>query len=159
MPSEKTIQCFIVFLAVTIGWQVNGWRLNSKFDQERLLAALKLEDARLQNQVTELQWQSKTKRLDKQHFEELTNANKTVDALRADLRDKRLHFTANCKLPTTAENPATGGLVHAEARAELGEEDAGAILDTAAEGDNAIIALTACQDYINTIQPTIKIKL
>ncbi|MCU7647110.1 lysis protein [Pseudomonas piscis] len=94
---------------------------------------------------------------DQTHHETLTHVQKDQARLRdrlatADLRLSVLLNTAGtgggCGVPTTA---GAGGLVHGAARAELDPAAAQRIVAIAGDGDQGLIALRACQDYVKGI--------
>jgi len=87
--------------------------------------------------------------LDTKHTKELTDAqahNKDLLA-RVGTGAQRLSVKAACPAVRTA---TTTSVDDAEARAELDPASATRIVATANDGDEAIIALTALQDYVST---------
>jgi len=88
--------------------------------------------------------------LDTQHTQELTNAQATNNQLRAAVATgaRRLSIKATCPAVRATTSPA--GVDDAEARAELDPAAAARIVATANDGDEAIIALSALQDYVTT---------
>lgn len=92
--------------------------------------------------------------LDTQHTQERERANQSNASLRADVAagKRRLSvLAASC-----TAGPATTGLGHAEARAELDPAAAERIVAIANDGDDAIRALSALQDYVRTACPAAK---
>lgn len=88
--------------------------------------------------------------LDTQHTQERERANQ-VNAgrlARINTGAERLSVKAACPA-VRAASPAAS-VDHAEARAELDPASAGRIVATANDGDDAILALTALQDYVST---------
>ncbi|MDH0801804.1 lysis system i-spanin subunit Rz, partial [Pseudomonas carnis] len=55
---------------------------------------------------------------------------------------------SGCNVPTT---PGTAGVVHAARRAQLDPAHSQRIIRITDDGDNAIIALRACQAYVRAI--------
>ncbi|MNH33095.1 Bacteriophage lysis protein [compost metagenome] len=91
---------------------------------------------------------------DKIHHQELTNAQATQARLRdrlatSDLRLSVLLATpaqgSGCRVPATT---GAGGMVHGAARGELDPAAAQRAIRITGDGDQGLIALTACQDYI-----------
>ncbi|MCB2254440.1 lysis protein [Pseudomonas chlororaphis] len=89
------------------------------------------------------------------HYQELTNAQKDQARLRnrlaiSDLRLSVLLDAADtasgCNVPATA---TPGGLVHGAPRARLDPAHAQRIVGITDDGDQGLIALRACQAYIN----------
>lgn len=89
--------------------------------------------------------------LDTEHTKALTNAQTTNNQLRAAVATgaRRLSVKATCPVVRAATTAA--GLDDAEARAELDPAAAERIVAIPADGDEAIVALTGLQDYINTV--------
>ena len=89
--------------------------------------------------------------LDTEHTKALTDAQTTNNQLRAAVATgaRRLSVKATCPVVRTATTAT--GLDDAEARAELDPAAAERIVAIPADGDEAIVALTGLQDYINTV--------
>lgn len=87
--------------------------------------------------------------LDTEHTQERERANQTNADLRAAVAagQRRLSVAARC--PAVRATTGAAGLDHAEARAELDPASAERIVATANDGDDAIRALSALQDYVN----------
>lgn len=88
--------------------------------------------------------------LDTQHTQELTNAqaqNKDLLA-RVGTGAQRLSVPARCPAVRATTSPA--GVDDAEARADIDPASAQRIVAITNDGDEAIIALSALQDYITT---------
>ncbi|MCP2076411.1 UNVERIFIED_ORG: prophage endopeptidase [Pseudomonas lini] len=88
--------------------------------------------------------------LDTQHTEERERANQinAVRLARINTGAERLSVKASC--PAVRDATAATSVDHAEARAELDPASAGRIVATATDGDDAIRALSALQDYVST---------
>nr|WP_315492525.1 lysis protein [uncultured Pseudomonas sp.] len=89
--------------------------------------------------------------LDTEHTKALTDAQTTNNQLRAAVATgaRRLSVKATCPVVRTATTATR--LDDAEARAELDPAAAERIVAIPADGDEAIVALTGLQDYINTV--------
>jgi len=89
-------------------------------------------------------------KLDTQHTQERERANQTNADLRARVAagDDRLSVLAKC--PVVRAPGTTASLDHAEARAELDPAAAERIVRVANDGDDAIRALSALQDWVST---------
>ena len=163
----------LIGLALAIGfggaWQVQDWRLGKKMAD--LVAE---QDARHQKEldaITGEAWSQQSAELDKrlateqqlviqdqQHSKELFDAQRNQARLRDQLAtaDVRLSVllaedpASGCNVPTT---PGTVGVVHAARRAQLDPAHAQRIVRITDDGDNAIIALRACQAYVRIITP------
>ena len=92
---------------------------------------------------------------DQQHTKELSDAQRNQARLRDQLAtaDVRLSVliedsASGCNVPTT---PGAVGVVHAARRAQLDPAHAQRIVAITDDGDNAIIALRACQAYVRAI--------
>ena len=170
-PVQKLVGLALaILLALTIGfggaWQVQDWRLGKKM-AERIAE----QGARHQKEldaITGEAWSQQAAELDKrlateekltlqdqQHTKELSDAQRNQARLRDQLAtaDVRLSVliedsASSCNVPTT---PSTAGVVHAARRAQLDPAHAQRIVAITDDGDNAIIALRACQAYVRAI--------
>jgi len=88
--------------------------------------------------------------LDTQHTQVLTDVQAKNKALlaRVGTGAQRLSVPARC--PAVRATATTAGVDDAEARAELDPAAAQRIVATANDGDEAIVALTALQAYVDT---------
>ena len=171
-PMQKLIGLGLaILLALGIGfggaWQVQDWRLGKKL-AERIAE----QGARHQTEldaITGEAWRQQAaeqdKRLateeqlalqDQQHTKELSDAQRNQARLRDQLAtaDVRLSVliedsASGCNVPTT---PGAIGVVHAARRAQLDPAYAQRIFAITDDGDNAVIALRACQAYVRAIK-------
>ena len=172
-PVQKLVGLALAtLLALAIGfggaWQVQDWRLGKKM-AERIAE----QDARYQKEldaITGEAWLQQSAELDKrlateeklalqdqQHSKELSDAQRNQARLRDRLAtaDVRLSVliedsASGCNVPTA---PGADGLVHAARRAQLDPAHAQRIVAITDDGDNAIIALRACQAYVRAVAP------
>ena len=146
-------------------WQVQEWRMGKKLAQQ---AAQHGDDlAAISNAATAQARAEQGKRLaleqklagqDQQHSKELSDAQRNQARLRDQLAtaDVRLSVflaedpASGCNVPTT---PGTAGVVHAARRAQLDPAHSQRIIRITDDGDNAIIALRACQAYVRAVAP------
>ena len=170
-PVQKLIGLVLaILLALSIGfggaWLVQDWRLGKKM-AERIAE----QGARHQKEldaITGEAWRQQSAELDRrlvteeklalqdqQHTKELSDAQRNQARLRDQLAtaDVRLSVliedsASSCNVPT-----ATGavGVVHAAHRVQLDPAHAQRIVAITDAGDNAIIALRACQAYVRAI--------
>ena len=144
-------------------WQVQEWRMGKKLAQQ---AAQHGDDlAAISNAATAQARAEQGKRLaleqqlagqDQQHTKELSDAQRKQARMRDQLAtaDVRLSVllaedsASGCNVPTT---PGTAGVVHAARRAQLDPAHSQRIIRITDDGDNAIIALRACQAYVRAI--------
>ena len=151
--------------AAGVTWQVQDWRMGNKLAQQAILHGDDL--AAISNAATAQARAEQGKRLaleqqlagqDQQHTKELSDAQRNQARLRDQLA------TADVRLSVLlAEDPASGcnvpaatgavGVVHAARRAQLDPAHAQRIVAITDDGDNAIIALRACQAYIRAVAP------
>ena len=149
--------------AAGVTWQVQDWRMGNKLAQQAVLHGDDL--AAISNAATAQARAEQGKRLgleqqlagqDQQHTKELSDAQRNQARLRDQLA------TADVRLSVLlAEDPASGcnvpaatgavGVVHAARRAQLDPAHAQRIVAITDDGDNAIIALRACQAYVRAI--------
>ena len=170
-PIQKLIGLGLsILLALAIGfggaWRVQDWRLGKKM-AERIAE----QGARHQKEldaITGEAWRQQSAELDKrlateqqlviqdqQHTKELSDAQRNQARLRDQLAtaDVRLSVliedsASGCNVPTA---PGAVGVVHAARRAQLDPAHAQRIVAITDDGDNAIIALRACQAYVRAI--------
>ena len=160
-----------ILLALAIGfggaWQVQDWRLGKQM-AERIAE----QGARHQKEldaITGEAWLQQSAELDKrlateeklaiqdqQHTKELSDAQRNQARLRDQLAtaDVRLSVllaedpASSCNVPTA---PGGAGVVHAAHRAQLDPAHAQRIIRITDDGDDAIIALRACQAFVRAI--------
>ncbi|AZF04037.1 lysis system i-spanin subunit Rz [Pseudomonas sp. R5-89-07] len=153
-----------VCLLLALVWQVQAWRYGAQLERQAAGHALALSQ---QSQAAFAQQQAdKHKRLaleqqlsanDQHHAQELSDAQRNQAALRDRLAtaDVRLSVlldatdTASCAALPTSATP--GGVVHAATRARLDPAHAQRIIRITDDGDNALIALRACQAYVQAV--------
>ena len=158
-----------VLLALVIGfggaWQVQDWRMGKQLAEE---AGLHKDDlAAISNAASDQARAEQDKRLaleqkltgqDQQHTKELSDAQRNQVRLRDQLAtaDVRLSVllaedpASGCNVPAA---PGAAGVVHAARRAQLDPAHAQRIIAITDDGDNAVIALRACQAYVRTVAP------
>ncbi|MFN3356261.1 MAG: lysis system i-spanin subunit Rz, partial [Pseudomonas sp.] len=153
-----------ILLALVIGfggaWQVQDWRMGKQLAVQEVLH--KYDLAAISNAAAAQARTQQDKRLateqqlatqDQQHTKELSDAQRNQARLRDQLA------TADVRLSVLlAEDPASGcdvhtttgavGVVHAARRAQLDPAHAQRIIAITDDGDNAMIALRACQAYV-----------
>lgn len=169
-PVQKLIGLGLeILLALAIGfggaWQVQDWRLGKKMaEQARLhqddltrITMAAAAQARAE-QDKRLATERQLATLDQQHSKELSDAQRNQARLRDQLAtaDVRLSVllaedsASSCNVPTA---PGAVGVVHAARRAQLDRAHAQRIVAITDDGDNAIIALRACQAYVRAVAP------
>ena len=153
--------------AAGVTWRVQDWRMGRQLSEQ-----LSVQTAAHQGQldvITNEAWRQQKaeqdKRLtleqrlaesDQQHTKELSDAQRNQARLRDQLAtaDVRLSVllaedpASSCNVPAT---PSAAGVVHAARRAQLDPAHAQRIVAITDAGDNAIIALRACQAYVRAI--------
>ena len=167
-PIQKLIGLGLsILLALAIGfggaWQVQDWRLGERLAEQ---AGLHKDDlASISRAASDKARVEQSKRLaleqqlysqDQQHSKELSDAQRNQARLRDQLAtaDVRLSVliedsASGCNVPTT---PGAIGVVHAARRAQLDPAYAQRIFAITDDGDNAVIALRACQAYVRAIK-------
>ncbi|MCF5510251.1 lysis protein [Pseudomonas sp. PA-3-11C] len=143
-------------------WQLQGWRYGLELERQLASQAAKqnqqIEAVRHQQQLEQrkrLALEQHLNTRDQQHTQELNDAQRNQAALRdrlatADVRLSVLLDTTatGCTVPAT---PTSGGVVHAAPRARLDPAHAQRIIRITDDGDNALIALRACQAYVQAV--------
>lgn len=92
--------------------------------------------------------------LDTQHTQERERANQTNASLRADVAAGKRRLSVLATSCSTAGSGTAAGLGHAEARAELDPAAAERIVRITNDGDDAIRALSALQEWVSKACPT-----
>lgn len=168
-PVQKLIGLGLaILLALAIGfggaWQVQDWRMGEKLAEQ---AGLHKDDlAAITNAAASQARAEQDKRLaleqqlagqDQKHTKELSDAQRNQAVLRDRLAtsDVRLSVlldaadsAGGCNVPAA---PSAAGVVHAARRAQLNPAHAQRIIAITDDGDNAVIALGACQAYVKAI--------
>ncbi|MFJ2676917.1 lysis system i-spanin subunit Rz [Pseudomonas sivasensis] len=156
-----------ILLAMVISaagtWRVQDLRMGEKL-AEQGAAHQKALDA-ITNEAWRQQTTEQDKRLateqkltiqDQQYTKELSDAQRNQARLRDQLAtaDVRLSVlltedpASGCNVPST---PGSVSLVHAARRAQLDQAHAQRIIAITDDGDNAVIALRACQAYVRNV--------
>ena len=153
-----------VCLLMAVVWQVQAWRCGAQLERQSAAhaQALSLQSvaAAHQQQLEQdkrLALEQQLSASDQQHAQELSDAQRNQAALRdrlatADVRLSVLldatDLARGCALPASS---TPGGVVHAAARARLDPAHAQRIIGITDDGDNAMIALRACQAYVRAV--------
>ena len=170
-PLQKLAGLAVLILLLMAGaagvtWQVQDWRMGKQLS-EQLSAQSAAHQGQLDaitNEAWRQQKAEQDRRLsieqqlatqDQQHSKELSDAQRNQARLRDQLAtaDVRLSVliedsASGCNVPTT---PGAVGVVHAARRAQLDPAHAQRIVAITDDGDNAIIALRACQAYVRAV--------
>ncbi|NWC92396.1 MULTISPECIES: lysis system i-spanin subunit Rz [unclassified Pseudomonas] len=154
---------FLLLLAVSAGiaWQVQAWRYGLQLEHQEALHAEILSQ---QNEAAVRQHKAEQdKRLaleqqlsasDQQHTRELSDAQRDQAHLRDRLANADVRLSVlldpndGCPMPATT---TPGSVVHAATRARLDPAHAQRIIGITDDGDNALIALRACQAYVRAV--------
>ena len=143
-----------ICLLVAVVWQVQAWRYGARIER---LSATQAQAALHQQQAEQAKRQALEQQLnasDQQHARELSDAQRNQAALRdrlatADVRlSVLLDASSGCPMPAAT---AAGSVVHAAPRARLDPAHAQRIIGITDDGDNALIALRACQAYVRAV--------
>lgn len=151
-----------VCLLMALVWQVQAWRYGAQIELQSVAHAQAL--SQLNQAAVERQQAEQSKRLaleqqlntsDQQHIQELSDAQRNQAALRdrlaiADVRLSVILDSAatGCTVPATS---TPGSVVHAAPRARLDPAHAQRIIRITDDGDSALIALRACQAYVQAV--------
>ncbi|MEO8491621.1 lysis system i-spanin subunit Rz [Pseudomonas sp.] len=153
-----------VCLLMAVVWQVQAWRHGAQLERQSAAQAQALSQQSLaalhQQQLEQnkrLALEQQLSAGDQQHARELADAQRDQARLRDRLAtaDVRLSVLVDandpaggCAVPATT---AASGVVHAAARARLDPAHAQRIIGITDDGDNALIALRACQAYVHAV--------
>ena len=148
-------------LLVAVTWQVQAWRLGGQLERQASAHAQAFSQQRqaaLHQQQAEqdkrLALEQQLSASDQHHARELRDAQHNQAALRdrlatADVRlSVLLDASSGCPVPAST---APGSVVHAAPRARLDPAHARRIIGITDDGDNALIALRACQAYVRAV--------
>ncbi|WP_426134903.1 lysis system i-spanin subunit Rz [Pseudomonas sp. PWP3-1b2] len=167
-PVQKLAGLAVLILMLMAGaagitWQVQDWRMGKKIAEQASLhqddltrITMAAADQARAEQDKRLATEQQLASLDQQHTKELTDAQRNQARLRDQLA------TADVRLSVLlAEDPASGcnvpsttgavGVVHAARRAQLDPAHAQRIVAITDDGDDAVIALRACQAYVRAV--------
>jgi len=148
---------------MAVVWQVQAWRYGAQLEQQAAaqVQALNQQSASAlhQQQVQQEQRLALEQQLsasDQQHTQELSDAQRHQAALRDRLAtaDVRLSVLLDATTPSGCAVPAAtsaGGVVHAAPRAQLDPAHAQRVIAITDDGDSALIALRACQAYVQAV--------
>lgn len=153
-----------VCLLMALVGQVQAWRYGAQLERqsaEHAQAIYQQSQASVHQQQAEqdkrLALEQQLSASDQQHSRELSDAQRNQAALRDRLAtaDVRLSVlldatdpSVGCAMPAAA---TPGGVVHAAERARLDPAHAQRIIAITDDGDNALIALRACQAYVQAV--------
>ncbi|QQD56648.1 lysis protein [Pseudomonas fluorescens BBc6R8] len=165
MTPVQKLALILLAMAVSFGaaWQVQDWRYDGKLAKQAgqfqtdldMIGNAATAQARAE-QEKRLATEQQLASADQQHTKELSDAQRNQALLRDRLAtaDVRLSVllaedpASGCDMPAT---PGAVGVVHAARRAQLDPAHAQRIIAITDDGDNAVIALRACQAYVNAV--------
>ena len=165
MTPGQILAAILLAMVVTAAgtWQVQDWRYDGRLAEQAGLFQKDLDlisatAARQASDATDkrLTLEQQLAGQDQQHTKELSDAQRNQARLRDQLAtaDVRLSVliaedsTSGCNVPATT---STGCVVHAARRAQLDPAHAQRIIAITDDGDNAVIALRACQAYVRAV--------
>ena len=166
LTTPQKLAVLLIAMAIAFGaaWQMQAWRYTGRLANQAALQADDLNNltqAALRQQQTEqdkrLAAEQQLAVSDQQHTRELSDAKRNQALLRDRLAtaDVRLSVLLDAKDPASGCNvpatPGAGGVVHAAGRAQLDPAHAQRIIGITDAGDQGLIALKACQAYINAL--------
>ncbi|NWC92608.1 MULTISPECIES: lysis system i-spanin subunit Rz [unclassified Pseudomonas] len=150
--------------AAAVTWEVQDWRFGKQLakqdelHQDDLTAITNAAAAQARaEQDKRLATEQQLAASDQQHSLELSNAQRSQATLRDRLATSDLRLSvlldatdsaSGCDVPSA---PGAVGVVHAARRAQLDPAHAQRIIAISDDGDNAVIALRACQAYVREI--------
>ena len=167
MTPGQILAVILLAMAIAAGgtWQVQDWRYTGKLSEQagqfqKDLGLISAAAAKQQRDATDkrLTLEQQLAGNDQQHTKELSDAQRNQARLRDQLAtaDVRLSVllaqdpASGCDVPAA---PGTAGVVHAARRAQLDPAHAQRIIAITDDGDNAVIALRACQAYVRAVVP------
>ncbi|UWF46859.1 lysis protein [Pseudomonas sp. N3-W] len=164
LPWKLIAALALALAAAGAAWQVQDWRHGKQFAEQARLHAEALNQLAMTTATQQQAEQDKRLALeqrlaasDQTHHEVLTNAQKDQARLRDRLATSDLRLSVlldatdpdNCSsVPAT---PGASGVVHGGARGRLDPAHAQRIIAITGDGDEALIALAACQEYARSV--------
>ncbi|AZC23244.1 lysis system i-spanin subunit Rz [Pseudomonas sessilinigenes] len=152
------------------GWLAWSWQANAyskalaeqaeAYSTDREQAATAVIDWQGEQQDARRALEDRQKASDETHYKELRDVQSNQVRLRDKLATTELRLSlllntaasaGRCGVPATA---GAGGMDHGAARAELDPAAAQRIVAIAGDGDEGLIALAACQDYVKGVVST-----
>ncbi|WP_408980593.1 lysis system i-spanin subunit Rz [Pseudomonas sp. B21-032] len=139
-------------------WQAKSEKQANEFQAEREAAAVAVINWQDAEQARRRALEDRLQASDKSHHQELTNAQATQARLRDRLATSDLRLSVLLAAPAQGSGcgvPATtgaGGVVHGAPRVELDPATAQRIVAITDAGDQGLIALRACQAYVQGIE-------
>ncbi|MGB8923370.1 MAG: lysis protein [Pseudomonas sp.] len=147
--------------SVAITWQVQDWRYGSQLAEQGRLQTETLNQITLASAEQQRAEQDKRLALEQRlaiseqtHYRALSDVQRDQGRLRDRLATADLRLSVLLDATTGAGNgsvsatTATGGVVHGPTRAELDPAHAQRIIAITDTGDRGLIALQACQAYL-----------
>ena len=154
----------LMVIPAAASWQVQAWRHGLAFERQ---AARHSEELNRQSQAALGQYRAEQHRRqaleqqlqasDQQHTRELNDAQRHQVYLRDRLAtaDVRLSVLLDAADPANSHampaTPTSSGVVYGATRAQLDPAHAQRIIGITDAGDNGLIALRACQAYVQAI--------
>ncbi|AIS12665.1 lysozyme [Pseudomonas chlororaphis subsp. aurantiaca] len=169
-PIQRLLGALVLVILLVAGgaggaWKVQDWRYGEQLAEQARLHGETLNQLNLAAAARQQAEQDKRLTLEQQlqasdqtNHKALTDAQRDQSRLRdrlatADLRLSVLVDAADtasgCTVPATA---ATSCVVHGAPRARLDPAHAQRIVGITDDGDQGLIALAACQDYVRALQ-------
>ena len=162
----------ILFLMAGSAWAAWEWQANAygqQLAEQNATHQTALTDLANANSALILAEQGKRLALeqwlaasDQAHYRALTDAKTNQDRLRDRIAtaDLRLSVLLDATPATGSDGmqatTSPGRVVHGTARAQLDRAHAQRIIEITSDGDQGLIALQACQKYVNQIQVDIR---
>ncbi|MEE1922914.1 lysis system i-spanin subunit Rz [Pseudomonas sp. 148P] len=147
-------------------WQANEYRRQlaeqaGLFQDERLAAGLAVINWNNAEQAKRSALESRLQAAEKNHHQELTDAQQAQARLRDRLATSDLRLSvliansaasaASAGCGGVSATPDAGGVVHGTIRAQLDPAHAQRIIGITDDGDRGLIALRACQTYVREV--------
>ena len=154
----------LVAIACFSTWKVDAWRYGKQLAEQS--AAYQADLTAISNAAADQVRSDQNKRLaleqrlsasDQSHYKELSDARTNQARLRDRLATSDLRLSvlldatdsaSGCAVPAGA---ATAGVVHGGARVRLDPAHAQRIVAITDAGDQGLIALAACQEYVREV--------
>lgn len=139
-----------------IGYRYGAGKWQKIMAQADKAASEKLAELTAQTLQTERQLRDDLDSLTAKNRKEKQDAEKTINALRTDIRSGAVRLSVGTDTRSRSAFCADPGIGPDEARAELDAETAEALVTITADGDSAIRDLNHCIDAYERVRVTIK---
>lgn len=133
-----------VLLLAAASYYAGEWHEQERAAVVERAAKITLEKARAETKAAEIALASAHLKIDADRVKEKQDDKKTIDALRADVRSGAISLSIATRAIRASSSSVSSTPGDIETRSEIVPEAAVALIDIAADGDDAVRDLNAC---------------